>query len=219
MNKKVTDESIIEIIRKMVAEGEPEEKIVQQLKDLGVEPDKAKRLVLLGQADTFALLRGEIVKIVNAELEKQKPAMLSYLNEESKKISKKMEEDITKAVIRDVKQYEEELMGQSKHFQDQINDNVKKLSELSDRVRDKLNELGVAVKQVQVDLDELKLKGVSTRNRFVTFLLLFFGIAFCVADFYFFYSLISSDITVDGIILTVVFAMIGITMLFVSTIL
>ena len=36
--------SIIEVIDKMVREGESEEKIIKTLKDLGVEPEKAKRL-------------------------------------------------------------------------------------------------------------------------------------------------------------------------------
>ena len=79
---KMEDTSIIEIIRKMVANGDSEEKIVKQLKDLGVDPDKAKRLVLLGQADTFALLSSEISKIVNAELDKQRPNMQKYMVEE-----------------------------------------------------------------------------------------------------------------------------------------
>ena len=51
------DVSIIKIIQDMVREGESEEKVIQTLKELGVDPDKAKRLLLLGQADTFGLLR------------------------------------------------------------------------------------------------------------------------------------------------------------------
>ncbi len=68
-----TDTSIIEIIEKMVREGESEEKIVQTLKDLGIPQDKAKRLLLLGQADTFALLRGEIKKSCRPNWKRKNP--------------------------------------------------------------------------------------------------------------------------------------------------
>ena len=216
---KMEDTIIIEIIRKMVANGDSEEKIVKQLKDLGVDPDKAKRLVLLGQADTFALLSSEISKIVNAELDKQRPNMQKYMVEESKKVSEKTRAEITRAVISDLKQYEKDITGQSKTFEEQINETVRRISELSERVKEKLNELGGAVRQVQIDQDEMKVRGVGTRNKLITSILVVLGIAFCLADFYLFYSTFSAEITVDGIILVVLMALIGITMLFVSTVL
>jgi hypothetical protein len=218
MAKRVEDASIIETIRKMVAEGESEEKIIRTLKDLGVEPDKAKRLVLLGQADTFALLKNEISKIVTAEIEKNKPALHETIKEEAGKISKEIRSELTKAVIADLRQYEKDITGQSKTFQEQINETVARISELSERVRAKLNELGGAVKQVQLDLDEMKVRGVGTRNRAITLLLIILGIAFCVGDLYLFFVTFSGEITVDSIIITVIMALIGITMLFVSTV-
>ncbi len=218
MAKKIEDASIIEIIRKMVADGESEEKITQALKDLGVESEKVKKLVLLGQADTFALLKNEISKIVTEELGKQKPAMQSAMKAEADKISKETRTEITKAVIADLKQYEKDITGQSKTFQEQINETVKRISDLSERVKSKLNELGGAVRQIQLDMDEVKLKGVGTRNRFITLLLVILGIGFCIGDFYLFFTTFSAEITVDNIIITVVMALIGITMLFVSTV-
>ncbi len=218
MAKKIEDASIIEIIRKMVADGESEEKITRALKDLGVESEKVKKLVLLGQADTFALLKNEISKIVTEELGKQKPAMQSAMKAEADKISKETRVEITKAVIADLKQYEKDITGQSKTFQEQINETVKRISDLSERVKSKLNELGGAVRQVQLDMDEVKLKGVGTRNRLITLLLVILGIGFCIGDFYLFFTTFSGEITVDNIIITVVMALIGITMLFVSTV-
>ena len=80
-----SEASIIQIIQKMVREGESEEKIIQSLKTLGVAPDKAKRLLLLGQADTFALLRSEITKIVKQSIEEQRGQTERIIGEEAKK--------------------------------------------------------------------------------------------------------------------------------------
>ena len=46
----------------MVRDGESEEKILGTLRDLGVSMDKAKKLLLLAQADTFNLLKSELKK-------------------------------------------------------------------------------------------------------------------------------------------------------------
>jgi len=68
VKENAKEASIIQIIQDMVKNGESEEKIIKTLESLGVEADKAKRLLLLGQADTFALLRNEISKIIAADM-------------------------------------------------------------------------------------------------------------------------------------------------------
>ena len=64
--------SIIDIIQKMVQEGQPQEKILQTLKDLGVNEEQSKRLLLIAEADTFTLLKKEINSLVKDELLLQK---------------------------------------------------------------------------------------------------------------------------------------------------
>ncbi|MFH1224419.1 MAG: hypothetical protein V1676_01315 [Candidatus Diapherotrites archaeon] len=218
MPKQMGEAGIIDIIQKMVEEGESEEKIVQTLKDLGVEPDKAKRLLLLGQADTFALLRGEISKIVAADLEKQKPALEDYISKTVEKSVAGSKEKVEAAVMADLKKYEKDITGQSKTFQEMINENVRRVAELSDRVREQLNNLGEAVQKVQVDMDEIKVKGVGGRNRLVALALLFAGFVFLAADFYLFFGSFGGAVTIDSIIITVVMALVGITLLFVATV-
>ncbi len=218
MAKEMKEASIIETIQKMVAGGESEEKIITTLKDLGVEPEKAKRLLLLGQADTFALLKSEIAKIVAYSIDKEKPNMQKFIREEAGKAAEESRKKLTKDVISDLQKYEKDITGQSKTFQEQISDTVKKVTELSDRVRVKLNELGEAVKTVQIDLDEMKLRGVGTRNRLITALLLIIGLAFCVGDAYMFYTTFGGEFTIDAMIITIIMGLIGITMLFVATV-
>jgi len=215
---KSSEMSIIDIIQKMVSEGETEEKIIRTLRDLGVEPDKAKRLLLLGQADTFALLRSEISKIVSKEMEKEKASVLSVVDEKAEEASGKSKEKIEKEIMADLRQYERDVTGQSRTYQEQINDTVQRMADLSERVRGKLNELGEAVQQTQADMDEVKLKGVGSRNVWISRLLLILGIGFCIGDLFLFFTAFKGVFSIDTLILTIIMALIGITMLFVATI-
>lgn len=212
-----SEASIIEVIQDMVKEGETEEKIVETLKELGVEESKAKRLLLLGQADTFALLRSEISKIVLADVENEKPKLVQLIQEEAEKAKDVVAKKVEEKSMADLKEYEKYTQNQSAMFQGQINDSVRKVTELSDRVREKLNELGERLRQVEVDMDEMKLKGLSSRHRIISGLLILIGIVFCVSTLYLFIVSFSGTLTVDSVIITLAMALIGITMLFVAT--
>lgn len=212
------DASIIDIIQKMVREGETEDKIVNTLKDLGVEPDKAKRLLLLGQADTFALLKGEIKKIVVQEMEQEKPTLKKFIQEEAMSSADASRQQLTKAVISDLKEYEKDITGQSKTFQEQINENIRKVNDLNDRVKGKLNELGEAVREVQIDMDEVKIKGVGGRNKIISNALMALGILFGLGDAFLFYTTFGQPLSVDSLIVMTIVALITVTMMFVATV-
>jgi hypothetical protein len=215
-----TQASIIELIQKMVSEGMPEDKIIQTLKDLGVEPEKAKRLLLLGQADTFALLRSEIAKIVVEDLEKEKPAMITFMQGEADKAGQKSKDKISAMVMEDVQKYEKAITGQSKSFQEQIGENMRKVTELSDRVKDALNELGTQVGQLKVDMDEMKIRGIGLRNKAIGMTLFVIGLAFLLLDIYLLISKIipaNAIISPDALVIMVILAMVGITTMFLAT--
>ncbi len=147
MDKK--DTSIIEIIEKMVGEGEPDDRIIKTLKDLGVPEEKAEKLLRIAQADTFSLLRREVKKIVEQQLEQEKPVLKKFIADEAMSAATETRQQVTKAVISDLKEYEQDITGQSRTFQEQIRENVGRVNELSERVKIKLNELGDAVKAIQ----------------------------------------------------------------------
>jgi len=212
------DASIIDIIQKMVREGESEEKIINSLKDLGVDHEKAKRLLLLGQADTFALLKGEIKKIVIQEMEGEKPTLKKFIQEEAVSSADTSRQQLTKAVISDLKEYEKDITGQSKTFQEQINENIRQVNELNQRVKGKLNELGEAVREVQIDMDEVKIKGVGGRNKLISNSLMGLGILFGLGDAFLFYTTFGQPLSVDSLIVMTVVALITVTMMFVATV-
>jgi len=210
--------SIIEIIQEMVAKGESEEKIVKTLKDLGVEPEKAKRLLLLGQADTFALLKNEIVSFVKQELATQQPEIKKFIQDETTRAGQEMKKTVENAVMTDIKNYEKDITGQSKTFQEQINDTVQKMADLNTRVKEQLNALGEKVGKVEQDLGEVKVKGIGGRNRLISNALIVVGFVSIAFSLYSFFINFQGVITIDSIILMVITALIGITMLFVATV-
>ncbi len=221
---KKKEKSIIEIIQQMVANGDSEEKILKTLKDLGVPMENAKRLLLVGQADTFALLRSEISKIVKSDLELEKPRLTKYIDEEAQRASEAAKGKIEQEVIADLQKYEKDITGQSKTFQEQIGETVKTVADLSDRVRDQLNALGAQVDTIQKDMDEMKVRGLGVRNRIISLLFIVLGVVFCGLAGYFAYqnfSLISAGtgLSIDAVIILLVVGMIGITLLFVASLL
>ena len=70
---------IIRAIQKMMATGEPEEKIIKTLVDMGVNREQAKRLVMVGQADTLTILQQDIGRIAQAQIENQLPELRKLL--------------------------------------------------------------------------------------------------------------------------------------------
>ncbi len=121
-------------------------------------------------------------------------------------------------MISDLKQYERDITGQSKTFQEQIGDNIAKVNDLNERVKVKLNELGEAVRQVQVDMDEAHMKGVGGRNGLISNAMWILGLAFGIGVLYFFYANFDKALTIDNLILMTIMGLISVTMLFVATV-
>ncbi len=209
--------SIIEIIQNMVREGESEENILQTLNQLGVDPKKAQRLLLLAQADTFALLQSEISKIVRQDLEQEKKELTPFIQKQAEEAVKSAKEELEEEMKKEMKGYETTLSKEEKTFSEKTFDTVQKFTDLSERMRIRLNELGKDMAQIKVDQDELKLRGVSTHNRTISLILLAFGVLFVLADLILFVTNFGLVLTIDSMIIFIVIALIGVTMMFVAT--
>ena len=215
--KKDKESGIIAIIQEMVEANEPEEKIISTLRQLGVDPEKAKRLLLLGQADTFALLKGEISRIVRDELENQKDFISRAVAEKSEEQGGKSFSKVQKSAQEEIEKLRLETKKENDTFRQKIEETAMKTTELSDKVRNKLNDLGEIVANIQQDIDEMKLRGVGSRNKLISYLLILGGMIFSAAALYFLVVKFQGRLDVDSLIVTTITAAIGVTMLFVST--
>lgn len=212
-----SEPSIIEIIQTMVREGESEDKILQTLRQLGVDPQKAQRLLLLAQADTFALLRSEISKIVKQDVDAEKQNVNVYVQQQAQSAVQSATKGMADSVKKDLLEYENQVSMQRKNFETQTGDTVSKFTDLAERIRVRVNELGKDVQQVKVDQDEIKLRGVGNQNRMISMALLAFGVLFVLADLYLFIVNFGSVLTIDSVIIFIVMALIGVVLMFVAT--
>jgi hypothetical protein len=98
MKLKGTETSIIEIIEKMVKEGRPQEEILKELKSLGIKEEQARKLLLLGEADTFALLKNEIKKMVKEDMKKEEEVFRKLIVEIVKEEEQKVEDSLSRQI-------------------------------------------------------------------------------------------------------------------------
>ncbi len=203
----------------MVREGATENEIFNSLKELGVEENQAKRLLLLGQADTFALIKREIKNIVREEIQNQRKEINKIIEEETNKASEKAQEKVHEITKKEITILENELKRKENNFQKIIDEKVNKSTEITTKTKNKLNELGEAVSTISLDLDELKLKGISKKTQVISYLLVIIGIGFFIIDLYLFFNNFQATLSTDSLIITVIFALIGISSLFTATLL
>ncbi len=198
--------SIIKIIQDMVRSGESEKKIIDTLKELGVQPDQAKKLVMVGQADTFALLEGEIGKLSKMQVDKAMPELEARVEKEIKKAEKRLEETI------------DEYVGEAaKSLKKKFSDEMKLVNEVNSAMNEKLDKVREESANVGKELKEMQLRRLGTKNEWVTLLLVLGGVVFLGAALYFFF-VVAQAITLDSIIIFIIMCLTGITMLFSSTI-
>src|SRR3989338_127049 len=266
--KTANTPSIIETIDKMVKEGESEEKILNTLKDIGISPDNARRLLILGQADVFSLLKGEIRRTIKQEIEtgggvqpaqqgldekqsakymaelkdyeksmaKQNESMKNELEEKIRRITEMEQKtktgysgqskEIQEQVLSNLREYEKNLSTQNKAFQEQMlskiakgpgladkvraeatgtisgKDNealknyqkvmlnqskefqqdmyskIQKMNELEEKTQKRLNQVTDEVKKVEADIGEVGMRGVGTRNKFISYIVIGMGLVF-----------------------------------------
>ncbi len=132
---------IIEAIQEMVKSGESEENIIKSLQELGVKPDQAKRLLLLGEANTFALLQNEINKLVKRYVEEEKPRMALFIREEVKSIADKMTDKVEKRALNAFKEDQRFIENQAAVFQARVNQSVKNILQLNQETKKNIADL------------------------------------------------------------------------------
>ena len=127
---KTASPSIIETIDKMVKDGESEEKILNTLKDIGISADNARRLLILGQADVFSLLKGEIRKNIRVEMEREETDIKKATHDEAIATMEETKQQIARSMVGEIKEYEKSLANQNKSLQEQLEAKIAKIADL-----------------------------------------------------------------------------------------
>lgn len=205
--------AILSLIQDMVRQGESEESIVRTLTNLGVDAEKARRLLLLGQADTFALVQGEISKMVKAELEKQLPVIVVELRRESKD-----------QLVLDRSSLENELrekfhsITDLEHLQAEVAQKLSLAVGAANRAEAQGMSLGKQFSDVRRDLEELKTREGAGSWKLLNRALLIVGGLLGLASAYLFYvQVLDTGLSVDAVLSTGLVALVAITMMIVSS--
>ena len=142
----------------MVASGESEENIIKNLRELGVSPKQAKRLLLLGEANTFAVLQSEINKIVRNYVEEEKPRLVAFIREETKKAEQEMTGKVEKRALSAFREDQRFIENQATMFQARVNQSVKNIMQLNEQTKTSIADLAGRLANIERDTWALKHK-------------------------------------------------------------
>jgi len=208
----VEETSIIKTIQGMVSEGESEEKILKTLKELGVEPGKAKRLLLVSQAETLSLLRKEVEQLVKGELARAMPQYIRALAVEAKEAGR-----LNKQVILEDIQKRFEKISNLQAFREEIESSVKSSLEANKSYGVRVNIIEKTLSGIGTDIESLKVKTLGMKHRTFAIVLLAVGMGFSLAALYLVFAYSLYDIPIERIPLITAVAAIGIVIMFLST--
>ena len=177
--------SIVSIIREMVKAGETEEAIIKSLKEVGVSEKDAKRLLLLGEADTFALLQSEINKMVREYFEREKPNLVKYIEDKVEEEEQEMIDKVEKRALGAFKEDQNFIENQATMFQARINQSVKNILQLNQETKAKIADLSSRLSNTERSVWAIKERVLGSKTvRFISAFLLAFELALVAATAY-----------------------------------
>ena len=224
--KEKPEASIIELIEEMVRAGESEKRIIESLKDLGVKEEQAKKLLLIGEADTFTLLKSEIRKIVKDTVEKEREELSKQIKEEVKKQSSLAKDVAVSQITRDIELKEKEMESDlrkyklaidtgEKEFRSDIYSKLNDFTIMVEKTRARSNELSERVTNLELDMGELKATGVGLKNYAIRRITFIIGLVFLIISAYIFVTGFTK-LTTTSFLVALAMALIGVTAMFVA---
>ncbi len=191
--KRAEKASIISVIQRMVASGESEENIIKTLRGLGVGTEQAKRLLLLAEANTFAVLQNEIGKIVRDYVEEEKPKLVAFIREEAKKAEKEMTDKVEKRALNAFREDQLFIENQAMMFQARVNQSVKNILQLNEQTKASIRELASRLSNTERDTWALKHRVFGSKvTKGVSGVLIALQVALIAASAYLFITPIES---------------------------
>lgn len=171
----MNNDSIIQVIQKMVQEGQPREKIVSSLRDLGVNEEQAKKLLLIAEADTFTLLKKEIGSMVREEFMKNKSDFDDLIHDELKKIESNEKDRVKQVAMSQLGKVEEDVLEKTKSFEDRVNQTIGTSQKTVGMVKIALDSVHEKLSQVELDVEQLKVHKFRKKTMLVSYGLLILG--------------------------------------------
>jgi len=170
------DGSIINVIQKMVQEGQPREKIVQTLQDLGVEEEQAKKLLLIAEADTFTLLRKEINTMVKEEFIGQKSQFEDIIHSDLAKVEEEEKGKIRELAVAQLGDVRQDVINEAKGFEERVNKTINSSQKTVSMVKIALDSINERLAQMELDTEQLKVHKFRKRSMLFSYTMLGIGV-------------------------------------------
>ncbi len=169
------DESIINVIQKMVQEGQPRERIIQTLRDLGVEEEQAKKLLLIAEADTFTLLRKEINTMVKEEFQVQKSQFENIIHSDLAKVEEEEKLKVKDIAMQQLGDVRKEVVNEAKAFEERVNQTINSSQKTVGMVKIALDSINERLAQQELDVEQLKVHKFRKKSMVVSYIMLGMG--------------------------------------------
>ncbi|MCX6803168.1 MAG: hypothetical protein NTY48_01205, partial [Candidatus Diapherotrites archaeon] len=167
-----SQESIIDVIQRMVQEGQPREKIISTLYSLGVSDDQSKRLLLIAEADTFTLLKKEINGLVKQEMVLQKKDFEDLIKQEIRSIEEQQRMRVSEIAASQLKDVRTGIIEESKGFEGRINAVINDSQKTVSLVKVALDSIGARIAQLELDVEQMKVHKFRRKSMFFSYLML-----------------------------------------------
>ena len=176
------DESIINVIQKMVQEGQPRERIIQTLRDLGVEEEQAKKLLLIAEADTFTLLRKEINSMIKEEFAGQKSAFEDIIHKDLAKVEDEEKGKIRELAVSQLQDVRQDVINEAKGFEERVNKTINSSQKTVSMVKIALDSINERIAQIELDTEQLKVHKFRKRSMLFSYVMLGIGVMLLITS-------------------------------------
>lgn len=212
-----SNDSIINVIQKMVQEGQPREKILGTLRDLGVNDEQAKKLLLIAEADTFTLLKKEINSLVREEFEHNRRDFEDIIHKELVNIEDKEKSRVKDIATESLRGVETDIRSESRGFQDSVNQTVASSQKTVSMVKIALDSINEKITQMDLDIEQLKVHKFRKRSMFFSYVMLALGAILLLVGIMMFVTNLK-ELDIGQMMLLVVIMLASITLMFASII-
>jgi hypothetical protein len=170
------DESIINVIQKMVQEGQPRERIIQTLRDLGVEEEQAKKLLLIAEADTFTLLRKEIGSMVQEEFSAQKSQFEDIIHRDLAKVEEEEKIKVRELAVAQLGDVRQDVINEARGFEERVNKTINTSQKTVSMVKIALDSINERIASMELDTEQLKVHKFRKRSMLFSYIMLATGV-------------------------------------------
>lgn len=199
----------------MVQEGQPREKIIQTLRDLGVEEDQAKKLLMIAEADTFTLLKKEIGVLVRDQFASEKKGFEEVIHKDLARLEEEEKGKVKQLAMSELSSAQDAVLNEAKSFEDRINKTLSASEKTVSLVRVALDSINQRIAQMELDVEQMKVHKFRKKSLVFSFAMLGLGaVILVVALFLFFINF--GNIDLAQIVMLSILIMASITLMFAS---